>query len=197
IDADGERSQQIDIVIHDRQYCPLLLDTEGGIHVPAESVYAVIEVKQDLSKRWVEYAGEKIESVRRLRRTSATYGTNVGQQQTQPKDILGGLVAYHSGWSPPFGDPFHEVLASLPAQRRLDFGCALTNGGFDIEYRGNDVQLITSEAAGSVIFFFFRLLKRLQQFGTVPAIKYDEYSNLLVDEEAHAPMRTTRTATGS
>src|SRR5687768_17037965 len=73
IDADGNRSQQIDIVIHDRQFCPVLLDTAGGVHIPAESVYAVLEVKQDITKGQIEYAGEKIASVRRLRRTGAEF----------------------------------------------------------------------------------------------------------------------------
>jgi hypothetical protein len=73
VDAYGDRSEQIDIVIHDRQFCPMLLDTAGGLHIPAESVYAVLEVKQDLSKKQIAYAGEKIRSVRRLHRTSAEF----------------------------------------------------------------------------------------------------------------------------
>ena len=114
IDADGNRSQQIDIVIHDRQFCPVLLDTAGGVHIPSESVYAVLEVKQDLTKEQIEYAGEKIASVRRLRRTSAEFVHATGRSRTTPKPILGGIVTYESGWSPPLGSAFESALSASP-----------------------------------------------------------------------------------
>src|SRR5215213_6755015 len=42
LDADDKISEQIDIVIFDRQYCPLWLKGEGtSQYIPAESVYAV------------------------------------------------------------------------------------------------------------------------------------------------------------
>ena len=39
------------------------------MYIPAESVYAVFEVKQDV-KGYIDYAAQKVESVRRLKRTS-------------------------------------------------------------------------------------------------------------------------------
>jgi hypothetical protein len=39
------------------------------MYIPAESVYAVFEVKQDV-KGNIDYAAQKVESVRRLKRTS-------------------------------------------------------------------------------------------------------------------------------
>lgn len=180
IDADGNRSEQVDVVIHDRQFCPVLLDTAGGMHIPAESVYAVLEVKQDLTKGHIEYAGKKIASVRRLRRTSAEFPHATGRSRTPPKPILGGVVAYESGWSPALGDSFESALRNLPVDHRLDLGCALCDGGFDILYdeRG-EPALTRSGAESSLIFFFLRLLHRLQQVATVPAIDYEEYSGLL------------------
>lgn len=181
IDADGNRSQQIDIVIHDRQFCPVLLDVAGGIHIPAESVYAVLEVKQDLTKGQIEYAGEKIASVRRLRRTSAEFAHATGRSRTLPKPILGGIVTFESGWSPPLGDAFDAVLRDAPIESRLDLGCALCDGGFDVVYAENgDPEVTRSGAESSLIFFFLRLLHRLQQVATVAAIDYVEYSSLLV-----------------
>lgn len=41
IDSDGDRSEQIDIIIHDNQYSPFLLEAESTCFVPAESVYTV------------------------------------------------------------------------------------------------------------------------------------------------------------
>lgn len=187
IDADGQRSDQIDIVIHDRQFCPVLLDTAGGQHIPAESVYAVIEVKQDLSKKQVAYAGEKIASVRRLHRTSAEFGHATGRTRTQPKPILGGILTFDSGWSPPLGESFEAALRALPPDQRIDLGCALCDGGFEVVYGPDGEPLLTQSASdSSLIFFFLRLLHRLQQIATVPAIDYVEYSGLLVvgDDEA-------------
>jgi hypothetical protein len=48
-------------------------------------------------------------------------------------------------------------------------------------------------ADSSLIFFFLRLLHRLQQIATVPAIDYVEYSALLVtgrDEAAEATVQS-------
>ena len=190
IDADGNRSDQIDIVIHDRQFCPVLLDVAGGVHIPAESVYAVLEVKQDLTKAQVKYAADKIASVRRLRRTSAEFPHAAGRGRTTPKPILGGIVTYHSGWSPPLGDAFEAALRAVPTEGRLDLGCALCDGGFEVVY-GDDGEPKVSQSGpeSSLIFFFLRLLHRLQQVATVPAIDYVEYSALLVvgeDEAAEA-----------
>lgn len=72
IDSKGNLSQQIDVVIYDRQYTPFIFNDGGAIYVPAESVYAVFEVKQTLNKENLEYAAEKAESVRNLHRTSTS-----------------------------------------------------------------------------------------------------------------------------
>ena len=193
IDANGNRSEQTDIVIHDRQFCPLLLDTAGGIHIPAESVYAVLEVKQDLSKPQIEYAGEKIASVRRLYRTSAEFLHATGRSRTTPKPILGGIVTFESGWSPPLGEAFEAALRASAVDSRVDLGCALCDGGFEAVYGASgEPQVTRSSADSSLIFFFLRLLHRLQLIATVPAIDYVEYSGLLVvgeDEAADAVRR--------
>lgn len=190
IDADGHRSEQIDIVVHDRQFCPMLLDTAGGIHIPAESVYAVLEVKQDLSKQQLEYAGDKIASVRRLHRTSAEFLHATGRSRTSPKPILGGILTFESGWSPPLGDAFESALRASLVDSRVDLGCALCDGAFEVVYsETGEPQISRGRADSSLIFLFLRLLHRLQQIATVPAIDYVEYSGLLVvgeDEAADA-----------
>lgn len=184
IDADGNRSQQIDIVIHDRQFCPVLLDTAGGIHIPAESVYAVLEVKQDLTKGQIKYAGEKIASVRRLRRTSAEFVHATGRSRTLPKPILGGILTFESGWSPALGGAFEASLSATLPDERLDLGCALCDGGFEVTYdEVGNLEVTRSEAESSLIFFFLRLLHRLQQIATVPAIDYLDYTSLLVADD--------------
>ena len=44
IDADGNESEQIDVIIYDRQYSYLVLKHNETFLIPAESVYAVFEV---------------------------------------------------------------------------------------------------------------------------------------------------------
>src|ERR1700704_4991774 len=46
VDSKGNFSDQIDVVVFDRQYSPFILHFEGQMIVPAESVYAVFEAKQ-------------------------------------------------------------------------------------------------------------------------------------------------------
>ena len=70
LDSQGEVSDSIDVIVHDRQYTPTLLDSESHRYVPAEAVYAVFECKPKINKSYLEYAAEKAESVRRLKRTS-------------------------------------------------------------------------------------------------------------------------------
>src|SRR3546814_8384516 len=70
VDSRGVFSQQIDVIIHDRQYSPFVFTFKGTDVVPAESVYAVFEAKQELTAAYIRYAGEKAASVRRLHRTS-------------------------------------------------------------------------------------------------------------------------------
>ena len=101
IDSDGRRSRQIDIAIFDNLYSPPLFPHDAGLHVPAESVYAVLEVKPTISKQWLRDAGEKAASVRRLRRTSAPIIASGALRRSpiKPQPIRAGLMATSSVWS--------------------------------------------------------------------------------------------------
>ena len=177
IDSHGECSEQIDIVIYDRQYSPFLYNQANQRYVPAESVYAVLEVKQDLSREHVLYAGQKAASVRRLHRTSAPVPHVEGVAKPRPLPrIVAGIVAYQSSWTPPFGDPLRDSLAGLGADHRLDVGCALLHGAFEVHYpsRG-EISFTAVEGSRSLVQFLLRLLKQLQSLATAPAIDYEAY----------------------
>lgn len=78
IDHEGNTSQQMDIVIYDNWFTPFIFKQNGFFYIPAEGVYAVFEVKPDIKgnvgdKSYIEYAGEKIESVRMLKREAASF----------------------------------------------------------------------------------------------------------------------------
>src|SRR5581483_1131480 len=70
VDSLGSFSEQIDVVVFDRQYSPFIFQYQGQTIVPAESVYAVFEAKQTINAEQVKYTRKKVASVRRLRRTS-------------------------------------------------------------------------------------------------------------------------------
>jgi len=177
IDSRGECSEQIDIVIYDRQYSPFLYNQANQRYVPAESVYGVLEVKQDLSREHVHYAGQKAASVRRLYRTSAPvpYVEGIAAPRPLPR-IVAGLVTYQSSWTPPFSDPLRDALAGLATEHQLDLGCALLHGAFEVRYPApGEAALVVAEGRRSLVQFLMRLLKQLQALATAPAIDYEAY----------------------
>lgn len=177
IDSSGATSDQIDIVIYDRQYSPFLYNKASQRFVPAESVYAILEVKQDLNKDHVEYAGQKAASVRCLTRTSVPIPYAEGEYRARPLPrIIAGLLVYKSSWSPPFGDAFHDVLGTLDEQEQLDIGCSLMEGAFEASYEAEHIVNVKAiEGPHSLVQFFMRLLRQLQALATVPAIDYEAY----------------------
>ena len=60
IDSTGNVSNQMDIVIYDGMYTPFIFNQDNFLYIPAESVYAVFEVKQDAVGN-IEYAAKKVE----------------------------------------------------------------------------------------------------------------------------------------
>jgi hypothetical protein len=180
IDAQGRLSDQIDLVIFDRQYSPFLLDYQGACYVPAESVYAVIEVKPQLSKPTLTYAGKKVASVRRLLRTSAPIPHAGGLfEPRRPFDILGAVLAESSSWQEPFGAHFERTIKSVLPMERIQLGCVLSRGAFSLYYEASVIRIETVGTKSALVFFILKLLQSLQSLGTVPAIDVREYARSL------------------
>lgn len=182
IDCDGKMSDQIDIIIHDAQYSPFLFEASSTCYVPAESVYAVFDSKQTISKDDLEYAANKALSVRRLRRTSAPiYHLEGVSEGKKPGEIIAGIVALESTWSPPFGPSFKEVVNSLEGERALQIGCALEDGAFEA-YRDDDGQphVNVSPSDVALMSFVLGLLGLLQRLGTAPALDLKAYGAALI-----------------
>lgn len=174
VDHEGNASEQIDVVVFDRQYCPFLMNHNGTMYIPAESVYAVFEVKQDLTRDHIRYAGEKAASVRALKRTNAPV-VHAGGRINEPKPpfrILAGLLTLDCSWQEPFGASFTDAIASLQEDERLDLGCAVRCGSF--ETKEGEAPRTTGNNV-SLVFFILRFLHRLQALGTVPAIELEAY----------------------
>ncbi len=182
IDSNGATSDQIDIVIFDRQYTPTLIDQQAHRFIPAEAVYCVLEVKPTIKKQYVDYAGDKAQSVRLLERTSVPIRHAGGEYPAKPLfPIIAGIVATNVEWVDGLaGKSFAESLSGLAGNRSLDCGIALSDRSFDIY----DGTLNLSKPEGSLAYFLFRLLQRLQSLGTVPAIDWNRYAAVLGDVDA-------------
>ncbi|HEU5377856.1 MAG TPA: DUF6602 domain-containing protein [Ktedonobacteraceae bacterium] len=176
VDSASFRSEQIDIIIHDHFFSPLLWEDGGYMYVPAESVYAVFEVKQELNREHIKYAGQKAASIRRRFRTEANFGWIQGI--TKKKDLfvpLAGLLTVDSEWKPAFGDPFYRALGSLSEEEYLDLGCTLNQGSWDLENHADPKSAQLSVPDAALISFCMHFLTRLQKLGSVGGIDYSEY----------------------
>jgi len=179
LDHEGTLSEQIDLVVYDHQYSPFLFHRDGAIYVPAESVYAIFEVKQSVDKKVIEQAGDKAASVRKLKRTSVDIPHAGGKfSAREPFRILAGILSLGSDWKDPLGKRFEKTLNKLDEHQKIDLGCILEFGGFEVKY-GSTIVVEKSGRGNALIFFFVRLLERLQELGTALAIDISAYAKVL------------------
>jgi hypothetical protein len=175
IDSYGNASEQTDIVVYDRQYTPRILDYDGVIWLPAESVYAVLEVKSALNAENLDYAAKKAASVRRLTRTSLPIKHAGGEfPAVALPPILAGILADDSGWTTPIAERLPPLLEPLTFEARIDLGCCANSAGFDVRYEGGPVVEASSVDLG-LVYFLVKFVGRLQALGTVPAIDFTRY----------------------
>jgi hypothetical protein len=177
LDSEGQVSDSIDVVVYDRQYTPTLLDSESHRYVPAEAVYAIFECKPRIDKAYLEYAGEKAASVRRLKRTSVPITHAGGCYPAKPLfEIIAGILAIDVDWQEGLSTSFENCHSALTGPSRLDCGLAVDGHSFDTFESGNYTYC---RSENSLIFFLFRLLNQLQSLGTVPAIDWNAYASQL------------------
>ncbi|WP_375305675.1 DUF6602 domain-containing protein [Bradyrhizobium sp. A11] len=178
VDSQGNFSDQIDVVVFDRQYSPFIFKFQGQTIVPAESVYAAFEAKQAINAAQVEYAQKKVATVRRLHRTSLPIphaGGTYPAKQLIP--ILGGLLTFESDWNPAFGEPLEKALGVTDEIERLNMGCVAAHGHFTLDARGN-AYTFTKDGRPATAFLF-NLISTLQFSGTVPMIDIQAYARWL------------------
>lgn len=215
IDSKGQLSDQIDLVIYDQQYTPFVF-TQNGVHyIPAEGVYAVFEVKPDLegscvvdgrSISHIEYAGRKIESVRKLERTSTKIIDRGVSRGARPlTKIIGGILTSVNSYKKI--DTIENHFKKLTGLKTVDMGCSVEFGSFYINHIGEENRAVEdlnrriqdyyverkydeikySERENSLVTFFLQLSRYLQQsIGTVAAIDFNAYANQVdfkIDEE--------------
>ena len=179
VDSAGAFSEQIDVVVFDRQYSPFIFKFEGQIIIPAESVYAVFEAKQAINAEYVAYSKKKVASVRRLHRTSLPIPHAGGTYPAKPlTPILGGLLTFESDWTPGLGQPLMDALACDDADSRLDLGCVAAHGTFGCDNAGCHIIVPQGKPATA---FLLELIARLQSSATVPMIDVRAYAKWLAE----------------
>ena len=207
IDSMGNVSEQMDVVIYDAIYTPFIFKQDNFMYIPAESVYAVFEVKQDVEGH-IEYAAKKVESVRKLKRTSISM---VSSGKTTPAraltKIIGGILTTTSSYRG--NDTVIKQLEKLKGLQTLDLGCFCDAGSFYIDYKETVPEYIDpikdnrkyiekvyesrevneiefSNKNVSLFTFFLQLVSYLKSIGTVPAIDINAYLeaiNAKIDED--------------
>ena len=183
VDSRGAFSEQIDIVVFDRQYSPFIFSYEGQTIIPAESVYAVFEAKQTMNAGQVSYARKKVASVRGLHRTSLPIPYARGTYPAKPLiPILGGLLTFESDWSPALGEAFRKALGTGKGDDRLDIGCVAAHGYFHSNGDGSRYEMHCGGKPATA--FLFKLISQLQFSGTVPMIDVQAYAQWLSMEPA-------------
>lgn len=201
IDSNGDISHQMDLVIYDEQFTPFVFNQNGVKYIPAEGIYAVFEVKPEINKAYIEYAGEKIASVRKLHRTATTFIN--GGRKCAPRGftkILGGILTISNSFTTENNETLEKHLKNLKGLETMEMGCIIDYGCFIIDYQNpkatgeeNDfIQLDMfrryyserqvkkirfSDSKYALVSFFLQLTRYLQQaIGTIPAIDLNAYA---------------------
>lgn len=178
VDSKGVFSDQIDVVVFDRQYSPFIFHFQGKIIIPAESVYAVFETKQSINATHVAYAQDKIASVRVLHRTSLPIPHAGGVYPAKAlTPILGGILTFESDWKPCFGESLIHALQGANIQGRPDLGCIAAHGYFSRDATTGEYDFYAGGKPATA--FLFKLISMLQFSGTVPMIDVQAYSRWL------------------
>jgi hypothetical protein len=176
VDSNGKFSDQIDVVVFDRQYSPLIFKYEGQTIIPAESVYAVFEAKQTIDAALIAYAQNKVQTVRALHRTSLSITHAAGVSPPRAlTHVIGGILALDSEWSPPLGEPLKTALAKN-LEGRLDLGCVAAHGIFTSKPDGSLSITPQGKPATALLLEF---IAQLQTLGTVPMIDTRAYARWL------------------
>ena len=174
-DSKGNVSEQIDIIIYDALYAPLVFGTESGEKfVTAESVYAVFESKPDINKENIEYANKKIDSVTSLYRSKRdVYVAGERKKAGELTHIIGGILAVNSSSS-------KSVKEYMDSNEHIGVGCAINKLSFLVK-RDKDNKKINFTVSNNeeeiLIAFFYIILDELYKLGTVIGMDIRNYAD--------------------
>ncbi len=167
VDHEGNISEQIDIIIYDRHFTPFIFRGENVVYIPAEGVYAVFEVKPDLTKENFDYAIKKLNSVKNLKRTSASFTHILGTDKKDLFEVIGGILTK--------SNKAKSLYKNLKAESELTIVLCLDQGIKVI----NDKAILVQENEPILAFFLLKLIEKLRALGSVPALEVDKYLSFI------------------
>ena len=182
INSKGYQGLQQDIVIFDRQYSPLIYKQEETLFIPVECVYAVIEVKTQLTKEEIKDAGEKIASIRRLYRLPSQKIRHIGGVHRPIKRgrIYGYIVSSSAGWTE--NSVWTKISQYLPISKEefIDGGCVVNRGAFSAQREKNKFLFRHTLSKEQTLFGFLGLLfEDIKSLATVPPWDLGRYSSFI------------------
>jgi len=183
VDYLGHTTEQLDCLIYDAHFTPILYGKDNHQYIPAEAVYATFEVKPSITKENLEYAAGKVASLRALKRTSAPLTSHLGTNAPKPLfPIVGGLLSLNASWADGLGQSFLENFNALSDDKKLDLVLTAESGICDDLIPGRDLEIINGE--GALIRGLLRLLTALRAKATVPAVEWEKYEEVFSEKEA-------------
>ena len=113
-DCKGQTAGDCDLIIRDPNWSPVIkpgaTNASRRLHFPIESIYAVTEVKQNLGRRELDAAMEKLVIVNRLERPTNPYGHITENQHLQFLDNSGFML-----------NPLHTTVFATRIPDRSNF----------------------------------------------------------------------------
>lgn len=214
IDAQGEESKQIDIVIYDKTVATVF-NVNGVRYFPCEIVLAVGEIKSDInSRRDLEDALNKIKSVKKLDRSNQgknliITGPGISLQGlkfdplTQYRDqILGFIFTRTSMTKGTILEALQEYNSKVERRLWLNLFCAYKN--FLVSYESNEKGLTPSamdadrmyctveDEIPNLLLLFISVLATFINEAHVARPSYFEYANIITTVHTDHPSTTSK-----
>lgn len=180
VDHKGNVTKQLDCLIYDAHFTPKLFGEDKNLYVPAEAVYATFEIKQSVTAAHLKAAAEKVESLRKLKRTSVPLmGPSGPNQAKTPQHIIGGLLAMDASWKEGLGAAFLDNLKKHKGEHHLDLVLTAKNGFCDTLQSAATPEIVVG--SGALMRGLFRLIKALRDKNTVTPVDWELYEEVLKD----------------
>ena len=147
----------------------------GVKYIPAEAVYAIGEIKPTATKAYLEYAHDKVESVKKLRRTARGV-TVAGIRKPKAKltNIVGILLTKETKITKDA-----TIKKYLEKNTNINLLCALDKYTIFCDRNSSILKLEKIDEKEALLGLYFYLNNELYELGTVAGIDIREYANAL------------------
>ncbi len=174
VDHLGHTTDQLDCLIFDAHFTPALFGKDNHLYVPAEAVYATFEIKPNVDAGQLKAAGDKVASLRALKRTSAPLESAFGKNAArEPLPIIGGLLGMNASGKAGLGKPFLAQFNALAGDKQLDLVLTAESGFCDRLESANAPVIVNGP--GALVRGLFRLLQALRAKASVTAVEWEKY----------------------